>query len=75
MLGVNNIPIDKYAEQGVVVFNTPGANANAVKELTIAGMFMAARNINAGISWIKENHHDPDIQKNIEKAKKSICWN
>lgn len=71
--GVNNIPIDKYAEQGVLVFNTPGANANAVKELTLAGMFMAARNINAGISWIKENHHDPDIQKNIEKAKNQFA--
>ncbi|AUD63597.1 hypothetical protein BK010_08855 [Tenericutes bacterium MO-XQ] len=71
--GVNNIPLDKYANQGIVVFNTPGANANAVKELTIAGMFLAARNLYPGMSWVKDNNQDPDIQKNMEKAKKAYA--
>lgn len=71
--GVNNIPLEKYANQGIVVFNTPGANANAVKELTIAGMFLAARNIYPGMQWVKENNQDPDIQKNMEKAKKAFA--
>lgn len=71
--GVNNIPLDKYASQGIVVFNTPGANANAVKELTIAGMFLAARNLYPGMQWVKENNQDPDIQKNMEKAKKAFA--
>lgn len=71
--GVNNIPLDKYATQGIVVFNTPGANANAVKELTIAGMFLAARNLYPGMNWVKENNQDPDIQKNMEKAKKAFA--
>lgn len=71
--GTNNIPLDEYAKDGIVVFNTPGANANAVKELTIAGMFLAARNIKAGMQWIDENKADPDIQKNIEKAKKQFA--
>jgi len=51
--GVNNIPLDRCAEKGIVVFNTPGANANAVKELTIAGLFLAARNIPAALDWAK----------------------
>ncbi|MFA7423197.1 MAG: hypothetical protein WCZ00_05620 [Acholeplasmataceae bacterium] len=71
--GVNNIPLDAYAKKGVVVFNTPGANANAVKELTIAGMFLAARHIKAGMHWIHENKTDPEIQKNMEKAKKAFA--
>jgi D-3-phosphoglycerate dehydrogenase len=71
--GVNNIPLDKYANQGIVVFNTPGANANAVKELTIAGMFLAARNLSPAMDWVKENNQDPDIQKNMEKAKKAFA--
>jgi len=71
--GVNNIPLDAYAKKGVVVFNTPGANANAVKELTIAGMFLAARHIKAGMHWIDENKTDPEIQKNMEKAKKAFA--
>jgi D-3-phosphoglycerate dehydrogenase / 2-oxoglutarate reductase len=71
--GVNNIPLDDYAKKGVVVFNTPGANANAVKELTIAGMFLAARHIKAGMNWMDDNKTDPDIQKNIEKAKKQFA--
>ncbi|MDX9691132.1 MAG: 3-phosphoglycerate dehydrogenase [Acholeplasmataceae bacterium] len=67
--GVNNIPLEKYADAGVVVFNTPGANANAVKELTIAGMFLAARDIYGGIKWITENKHDVEISKTVEKVK------
>lgn len=65
--GVNNIPLDKCADQGIVVFNTPGANANAVKELVLAGLFLAARNIPAGIAWadtLTEN-----VGKAVEKGK------
>ena len=67
--GVNNIPLDKYAEKGVVVFNTPGANANAVKELTIAMMLLAARDIRGSMEWVKANKEDPEINKSMEKAK------
>ena len=67
--GVNNIPLDKYASQGVVVFNTPGANANAVKELTIAMMLLAARDIRGSMEWVRENKGDPEINKSMEKAK------
>jgi D-3-phosphoglycerate dehydrogenase / 2-oxoglutarate reductase len=71
--GVNNIPLDNYAKKGVVVFNTPGANANAVKELTLAGMLIASRHINLGMKWIDDNSDDQDIQKSIEKAKKAFA--
>lgn len=71
--GVNNIPLERYANEGVVVFNTPGANANAVKELTIAGMLIASRHVNLGLKWISENKDDADIQKSIEKAKKAFA--
>ena len=67
--GVNNIPLDKYAEKGVVVFNTPGANANAVKELTIAMMLLAARDIRGSMEWVKANKEDSEINKTMEKAK------
>ena len=67
--GVNNIPLDKYASKGVVVFNTPGANANAVKELTIAMMLLAARDIRGSMEWVKANKEDPEINKSMEKAK------
>lgn len=67
--GVNNIPIDLFAQQGVVVFNTPGANKNAVKELIIAGMLIASRDIIGGINWIKDNREDQEIAKSVEKAK------
>ena len=67
--GVNNIPLEPYAKVGVVVFNTPGANANAVKELTIAGMLLAARDIHGGMKWVEANRVDPEINKNMEKAK------
>lgn len=71
--GVNNIPLDKCAEQGIVVFNTPGANANGVKELVIAGMLLASRDITGGIDWVKENKEDAEIAKAAEKAKKAFA--
>ena len=71
--GVNNIPHAEYAKQGIVVFNTPGANANGVKELVIAAMLMASRDIVGGIEWVKANAADPSIAKNAEKAKKSFA--
>lgn len=70
--GVNNIPLDKAAEQGIVVFNTPGANANGVKELVIAGMLLASRDVVDGINWVEENAKDPDISKTAEKEKKKF---
>ncbi|MCD8208833.1 MAG: phosphoglycerate dehydrogenase [Bacteroidales bacterium] len=71
--GVNNIPLDACAEKGIVVFNTPGANANGVKELVIAGMLLACRDITGGIAWVKENKDDADIAKSTEKAKKAYA--
>ena len=71
--GVNNIPHAEYAKQGIVVFNTPGANANGVKELVIAAMLMASRDIVGGIEWVKANAADPSIAKSAEKAKKSFA--
>ncbi len=71
--GVNNIPIDKCAEKGIVVFNTPGANANGVKEMVISGMLLAARDITGGINWVKENAEDENISKSMEKAKKNFA--
>ena len=65
--GVNNIPLDRCAEEGIVVFNTPGANANAVKELVLAGMLMAARNIPEAVIWAKTL--DGDVLKAYEKGK------
>ena len=73
--GVNNIPLDKCTERGIVVFNTPGANANGVKELVIAGMLMAARDIHGGIEWVKENKEDANISKDMEKKQKAVCRN
>lgn len=71
--GVNNIPLDKCTEKGIVVFNTPGANANGVKELVLAGMLMAARDIHGGIEWVKENRDDENISKDMEKSKKNFA--
>lgn len=71
--GVNNIPLDKCAEQGVVVFNTPGANANGVKELVIAGMLLAARDVVGGIEWVKKSSENGDIAKAAEKEKKNFA--
>lgn len=67
--GVNNIPLDRFASEGVVVFNTPGANANGVKELVIAMMLLAARDIRGSMEWVKDNKGDPEINKTMEKAK------
>lgn len=71
--GVNNIPLDKCAEKGIVVFNTPGANANGVKELVVAAMLLASRDIVGGIEWTKENKDDEWIAKAAEKAKKAFA--
>ena len=71
--GVNNIPLDKCANQGIVVFNTPGANANGVKELVIAGMLLASRDITGGIEWVKANKDEADIAKLSEKQKKNFA--
>ena len=71
--GVNNIPLDKCADRGIVVFNTPGANANGVKELTLAGLFLAARDIVGGAEWVKANKADENIGKTVEKAKKAFA--
>lgn len=71
--GVNNIPLDKCAGKGIVVFNTPGANANGVKELVIAGMLLACRDINGGIEWVKSAKDDGDIAKAAEKEKKKFA--
>ena len=73
--GVNNIPLQDYAEKGVVVFNTPGANANAVKELVIASLLLASRDIIGGNLWVKENAGDENIAKSAEKAKSQFAGN
>ena len=71
--GVNNIPLDKCAEDGIVVFNTPGANANGVKELVIAGMLLASRDIIGGIQWVEDNKEVETIGKDAEKAKSKFA--
>lgn len=71
--GVNNIPLDKCAEKGIVVFNTPGANANGVKELVIAGMLLASRDIVGGINWVEGASKDENIAKVTEKEKKRFA--
>lgn len=71
--GVNNIPLDKCAEKGIVVFNTPGANANGVKEMVIAGMLLASRDIIGGVEWVKSAADDENIAKAAEKEKKKFA--
>lgn len=71
--GVNNIPLDKCAEKGIVVFNTPGANANGVKELVIAAMILTSRNLIAANVWVNENKDDENIGKTMEKAKSKFA--
>ena len=71
--GVNNIPLNKCAEKGIVVFNTPGANANGVKELVIAGMLLASRDIVGGINWVESAKDDENIAKATEKEKKRFA--
>lgn len=71
--GVNNIPLEACSERGIVVFNTPGANANGVKELVLAGLFLAARDIVGGIGWCREQKGNAEIAKDMEKAKKAFA--
>ena len=71
--GVNNIPLEKCADQGIVVFNTPGANANGVKELVFAGMLLASRDITGGINWVLDNQGSETVAKDAEKAKKAFA--
>ena len=71
--GVNNIPLAKFAEAGIAVFNTPGANANAVKELVLAGMLLASRDIIGGVEWVRANADDENVGKFAEKAKKQFA--
>ena len=71
--GVNNIPLDKCADKGIVVFNTPGANANGVKELVIAGLMLASRDIVDGINWVKDNKDEETLAKLAEKKKKAFA--
>ncbi|MCF0134368.1 MAG: phosphoglycerate dehydrogenase [Blautia sp.] len=71
--GVNNIPVKECAEKGIVVFNTPGANANGVKELVLAGMLLASRDIVGGIEWVAQEKDREDIDKLAEKQKKQFA--
>ena len=71
--GVNNIPLDRCTEKGVVVFNTPGANANGVKELVFAGMLLASRDIVEGVEWVRANKDDENIAADTEKQKKQFA--
>lgn len=73
--GVNNIPIDRCTQQGIVVFNTPGANANSVKEIVMAGLLLASRDIIGGAEWVHTNKEDNEIAKSAEKAKKQFAGN
>ena len=71
--GVNNIPLDACAQEGIVVFNTPGANANGVKEMVLAGMLIASRDLIGGIEWCRSNADDENIAKATEKSKKAFA--
>ncbi len=71
--GVNNIPLQKCADKGIVVFNTPGANANGVKEMVLAAMLLASRDIIGGVEWVKANAGDPEIAALTEKSKKKFA--
>lgn len=73
--GVNNIPLTKCAEQGIVVFNTPGANANGVKELVLAGLLLASRDVIGGVNWVQSERQNEDIAKLAEKQKKAFAGN
>ena len=73
--GVNNIPLDRCAEEGIVVFNTPGANANGVMELALCGMLLGSRDIIGGINWVQANKDAGDIAKKVEKEKSKFAGN
>lgn len=73
--GVNNIPLEECAKKGIVVFNTPGANANGVKELVVAGLLLASRDLVGGCNWVADNAEDAEIAKRVEKEKKNFAGN
>ena len=73
--GVNNIPLDRCAQEGIVVFNTPGANANGVKELAICGMLLGSRDVVGGIDWVKSIKDEGDVAKKVEKGKSQFAGN
>ncbi len=73
--GVNNIPLDKCAEKGIVVFNTPGANANGVKEAVLAGLFLGARDIVGGVNWVQTVKRRSECDKLCRKKAKTVCRN
>ena len=73
--GVNNIPLDKCAEKGIVVFNTPGANANGVVEAAMCGMLLASRDVLGGINWVKSIKDEGDVAKKVEKGKSKFAGN
>ena len=73
--GVNNIPLNRCAEEGIVVFNTPGANANGVVELALCGMLLGSRDIVGGIEWVKSIQQEPDVAKKVEKGKSRFAGN
>ena len=73
--GFNNIPVERFAQEGVVVFNTPGANSNAVKELMVCMFLLASRDVLGGIKWCRDHAEDPDVYTGVEKAKKAfVGW-
>ena len=71
--GVNNIPLDRCAEEGIVVFNTPGANANGVKEMAICGMLLGSRDVVGGIQWVQSIKDEGDVAKKVEKGKSQFA--
>lgn len=71
--GVNNIPLDDCAGKGICVFNTPGANANAVRELVICGMLLASRDVIGGVNWVQSVKESPTVAKDVEKGKKAFA--
>ena len=73
--GVNNSPLDRCAEEGIVVFNTPGANANGVKEMAICGMLLGSRDVVGGISWVQSIKDEGDVAKKVEKGKSQFAGN
>ena len=73
--GVNNIPLEKCSEKGIAVFNTPGANANGVKELVLAGLLLASRDIIGGIRWVQSERQNEDLEQLAEKQKKQFAGN
>ena len=73
--GVNNIPVDRCTEQGIVVFNTPGANANGVKELAICALVLSARDVVGGIKWVERLSGETGIAKTVEAGKSAYAGN